>query len=458
MFDTVIRGGRVVLPGGVAETDIAIEDGRIAVTGPGLGGARSEIDASGLHVFPGVVDIHLHFNEPGRTEWEGAATGSAALAAGGGTTFFDMPLNSTPCTVDAAAFDAKRDALAAASIADFGLWGGLVPGSVDGMEELAERGVVGFKAFLCDSGLAEFPRADDGTLYLGLEKAAKLNLPVAVHAENHELTSALARRALASGRTDVRGFLESRPVVAEVEAIQRAALIAGELGAKLHIVHISCGRGVAVAAEARARGVDISIETCPHYLFFTEGDLERLGAVGKCAPPLRSTEQRDALWDCLLAGVVDHVGSDHSPAPPEMKTGAFWNAWGGIAGVQSTLAALLDRGLHARGLPPTRIADLLAANAASRFRISGKGRIEPGYDADLVLVDLDAEFTLRAGDLRQRHAISPYLGERFRGAPRRTLRRGETIFLDGAVCAESKGRLVRPSGLMPRPAGLEEPV
>src|SRR5579862_2093995 len=331
MPDVVIRGDAF---------DIAIEDGKIEAVAPELPGAAEEINARGLHVLPGLIDVHLHFNEPGRTEWEGAATGSRALAAGGGTLFFDMPLNSTPCTVNAAAFDQKRAALEQSSITDFAIWGGLIPGNVPELAELADRGVVGFKAFLCDSGLPEFPRADDMTLFDGLREAARLGLPVAVHAESQELT-----KHVEHGKSSVESFLASRPVLAELEAIQRATLFAREAGAKLHIVHVSSGRGVALAAEARAQGTDVSIETCPHYRFFTEEDVERLGAVAKCAPPLRAAAEQDALWKHLLAGTVDIVASDHSPAPPEMKSGDFARAWGGIAGVQSTLAVLLEQDL-----------------------------------------------------------------------------------------------------------------
>ncbi len=440
----LIRGGLLVLPGEVRLLDLAIEDSKIRAIGSALPEGAEEIDARGLHVFPAVIDSHLHFNEPGRAEWEGAATGSRALAAGGGAVFFDMPLNSTPCTTNAREFDRKREALEAASVADFGIWGGLVPGNIGEMAELADRGVVGFKAFLCDSGLPEFPRADDDTLFTGLQEAARLGLPIAVHAENHELTTAMARRMTDQRRTDVSGFLASRPVIAEVEAIQRATLFAGEAGAKLHIVHVSSGRGVAVAAEARARGVDVSIETCPHYLFFTEDDIGRLGAVAKCAPPLRNSAQGDALWSAVFDGVVDTIASDHSPAPPEMKTGDFWKAWGGIAGVQSTLAVMLEQGFHRRGLPLGRIAALLAAHPAHRFGIPHKGSIQAGNDADLALVDLSASHTLRAEDLLQRHPLSPYIGSTFRGVVRQTIRRGETIFQDGKITARTAGKLVRP--------------
>ena len=444
MSKSVVRGGTLVLPDGPRKLDLASEDGVISAITPDLPGATEEIDARGLHVFPGVIDIHLHFNEPGRTEWEGAATGSRALAAGGGTMFFDMPLNSTPCTVNAHEFDRKRAALEAASITDFGLWGGLIPGNVGELEELADRGVVGFKAFMCDSGLPEFPRADDGTLYEGLKTAARLDLPIAVHAESQELTSAFTKRMIEQARTSIRDFLESRPVLAEVEAIQRAALLAGEAGAKLHIVHISSGRGVMAALEARSRGVDISIETCPHYLFFTEEDIERLGAIAKCAPPPRDAVHQEALWAKVMDGSVDAIASDHSPAPPEMKTGDFWKAWGGIQGVQSTLSVLLERGYYVRELPLEHIVSLLAGAPALRFRIPGKGSLAQGGDADLVLVDLSDSQIVRAEDLHQRHRLSPYIGAKFRGAVRRTIRRGETIFQNGAITARHAGRFVRP--------------
>jgi allantoinase len=407
-----------------------------------MGRARDEIDARGLTLLPGIIDVHLHFNEPGRTEWEGAATGSRAFAAGGGTLFFDMPLNSTPCTVTARDVDLKRRALEAASTTDFALWGGLIPGSVASMEEMSAAGVVGFKAFMSNSGLPEFPRADDATLFEGMQEAARLGLPVAVHAESEELTSSLARRMTGRG---VRDFLRSRPVIAELDAIQRALLFAGETGAPLHIVHISSGRGVALAAAAQARGVDVSIETCAHYLFFTEEDVERLGAVAKCAPPLRSGDERDRLWTELVDGHVDIVASDHSPSEPRLKEGDFVSAWGGIAGVQSTLAVLLDRGHHQRQLPLERIASLVAGTPARRFRIASKGQLDAGFDADIVLVDLDESFTLDATDLHQRHKTSPYVGHSFRGRVKRTIRRGDTIFFDGRVVGESKGRFVRPA-------------
>jgi allantoinase len=428
----ILRGGTIVTTEGVRAADIEVQDGRIAAIAPDLHGHPDEIDARGLTIFPGLIDVHVHFNEPGRTEWEGAATGSSALAAGGGTLFFDMPLNSSPCTVDAAAFDAKRAALQNTSLTDFALWGGIVPGNRDRLDELAGRGVIGFKAFMADSGLPEFPRADDRTLYEGMCTAARLGLPVAVHAENNDLVSARG--------SSIRDYLASRPIVAEVEAIHRAAILAKEAGARLHIVHISSGRGVAAALEARASGVDISIETCAHYLYFTDENMERIGAVAKCAPPLRPTAERDALCVALLHGDVDIVGSDHSPAPLSMKQGDnFFAIWGGIAGVQSTLAVLLDR-----GCPPQRIAAMAAANPAARFNIARKGTIAIGNDADFTLVDLDSTYTVTTNSLFQRHGLSPYLGAQFRGVVRSTILRGETIFPKGTIAGAPRGRLVTP--------------
>jgi allantoinase len=441
VLDLIVRGGTVV--GAGRGVDVAAADGRIAAIGPELGGpAREEIDARGLHVLPGAVDAHVHFNEPGRTDWEGFASGTAALAAGGATVGVDMPLNALPPTVDAPAFEAKRRCAERAAVVDFALWGGLVPGRVDALDELAECGVVGFKAFMSASGVEEFPRADDLTLYEGMCRAGALGLPVAVHAESEAITSGLAARARAAGRTAVGDYLASRPAVAELEAIARAILLAEETGCALHVVHVSTGRGVALVAAARARGVDVSCETCPHYLVLSEADAERLGAIAKCAPPLRPAEECEALWRALADGTLPMVVSDHSPAPAALKErdDAF-EAWGGISGCQTLLAILLDR---ERGLPLDAVACVSAGFAARRLRLSGKGRLEPGADADLVLADLGAQPVLRAQDLLYRHPHSPFVGRRLGARIVRTLVRGRTVFADGRVVGPPGGRLVTP--------------
>jgi allantoinase len=447
-YDLIVRGGTVITPSGVAPADIAIADGAIVVVEPELAGAAAEeIDASGLHVFPGLIDAHVHFNEPGRAAWEGWATGSTALAVGGGTLAFEMPLNANPPTCDAASFALKRSLAEASSLTDFALWGGLVPGNLDQLEDLAAAGAIGFKAFMSASGTPEFAAADDLTLFEGMARAAQLALPVAVHAESDMLTSALAARAIAAGRLSVRDYLESRPVIAELEAIQRALLFAAETGCRLHVVHVSSGRGVALISEARARGVDVSCETCPHYLVFTGEDVERVGAAAKCSPPIRDAAERGELWEALLAGEVDLIASDHSPAPASMKgdtPSGFFGVWGGIAGVQSTLELLLTEGHHRRGLGLATVGALIATRVAERFGLSKKGSMTTGGDADLALVDLGASWTLSREDLRDRHRLSPYVGMAMAGRVVRTLRRGQTIAREGQAVGSGGGMLVRP--------------
>lgn len=430
--------------------DIAIAEGKIVALQESLPGtAIEEIDATDLHIFPGVIDAHVHFNEPGRANWEGLETGSQAFAAGGGTLFFDMPLNAHPPTIDAESFDLKLAAAQKSSLTDFSLWGGLVPENLDQLEELADRGVVGFKAFMSNSGIDDFHHADDKTLKAGMRQAAKWNLPVAVHAESETLTSKLAKQKISEGKTSVRDYLDSRPIEAEVEAIRRAIDLAGETGCALHVVHVSSAEGVAIIAEAKGRNVNVSCETCPHYLTLTESDMERIGALAKCAPPLRSTEEQEKLWQRLLAGDIDTIGSDHSPSPPEMKTDVnFFKVWGGISGVQHALPLLLsnaERGAGSAEKYKSLVARLLSSNVARRFNLpKTKGAIAVSGDADLALVNLDEEFEVRTNDLFYRHKQTPYAGRKLRGKVVRTLLRGQTIFHQGKIVAKPAGRLVKP--------------
>jgi allantoinase len=436
----------VVAPGGCAPGDIGVVDGQIAAVEPDLeGSARETVDAGGLHVFPGAVDPHVHLNDPGRAESEGFSFGTAAFAAGGGTCLFDMPLNASPPTVDGNSFDLKLEAARGRALIDFCLWGGLVPGELDRLDELAERGVVGFKAFMCDTGMDDFAAADDLTLFEGMQRAARLGLPVAVHAENDTITRGLAARARAEGRIGMRDYLASRPAVAETEAVARAIVLAEEAGCSLHIVHASTAAAAALVVAARSRGLDVTCETCPHYLVLTDEDAERIGALAKCSPPLRPRPEVEALWLELLAGNVPIVASDHSPAAPELKQGddAF-AIWGGISGCQTGRATVLAEA-DRRGLKLPAVASLTATATAERFSLPGKGLLEPGRDADLALVDLAVEAPLAAVDLLYRHPHSPFDGLAQRGRVRRTILRGRTVFEDGRVTGEAPaGRLVRP--------------
>jgi allantoinase len=353
-----------------------------------------------------------------------------------------MPLNSSPPTLDAPSFASKLAAFKGEARTDFALWGGLTPDNIDQLEALAECGVVGFKAFMSSSGIEDFRRCDDETLFRGMQISARLGLPVAVHAENDGIVSALSGAARAHGRTSVHDFLASRPIVAEAEAISRALLFAEETGCSLHVVHTSSARGVELVRAAVERGsCDATCETCPHYLLLCEDDVQNLGARAKCAPPVRSAAEREKLLALVAAGRVDTIGSDHSPAPPEMKKSEdFFSAWGGISGVQSTLRALLTL-----DLPLPLAARLLSVNVAHRFRLASKGGIRIGGDADLALVELSVSTPLRSEELLDRHRASPYVGRQFRGVVRRTLVRGRTVFRDGVTVGPPIGQFLRPA-------------
>ena len=404
----IIRGGTVVTAGGIEEADVAIAGDQIIDVGPDLDEEGEEVDASGLHLFPGGIDSHVHFNEPGRTEWEDIAHGSAALAAGGYTCFIDMPLNNLPVTTTVSAFELKLDALKRSARVDYGLWAGLIPGNLDELEPLVDRGAIGFKAFMSPSGIDEFPGCDEATLREGMDRIAELRSILLVHAED----PALLREP--KGPTP-RDFLDSRPAEAEVAAIATAIGMARETGCRLHVVHVSTARGADLIEEAVRRGIDVSGETCPHYMLYTENDLRRLGGLGKCAPPFRTEADRERMWRLQM------VVSDHSPSTLELKQGDdFRKIWGGISGCQSTRQLLLaqDR------LELSSVAAITSTNIAQRFGLKGKGDIGPGFDADLWLVDLNREDVIRREELLYRNPFSVHEGQRMSGRTVKTLVRG----------------------------------
>jgi len=398
---------------------LAIANGRITAAGPDISAAADEeIDFGENLILPGWIDSHVHFNEPGRADWEGFTTGSRALAAGGGTMFFDMPLNSSPPVITRAAFEEKRRIGEQKSCLDFALWAGLTPDSLDHMEAMADAGAIGFKAFMCPSGLDEFQSANPSTLRKGMAIAARAGLTVAVHAEDPEV---IRRHQLANppAATDMRAWLDSRPIQAELSAIRIAIDLAGETGCDLHIVHVTCPKGIELVTAAKALGVRVTAETCPHYLLLDDATAVATGPAAKCAPPLRSALNVAGLWRQLIAGEIDTIGSDHSPSPPELKQGDdIFAMWGGIAGIQHGLPLLLSHGLN---LTPR-----LSSNVATRFRLPQKGFLTPGHDADFIVL-AKKPFTITHDSLLTRHPISPYVGLSCAFTVAATYLRGQTV-------------------------------
>jgi allantoinase len=435
-LDLIVRGGKLVTPDGLLRSDLGVQRGKIVRIAPEITEpAHATLNAKGSYVFPGIVDAHVHFNEPGRADWEGLATGSAALAAGGGTCFFDMPLNSEPPVLDAAHFREKRALAEEKSCVDFALWGGLVPGNLDKLAGLRDAGAIGLKAFMCDSGIASFPRVNAAALREGMKRAAKLDLLVAVHAEDDALAAKLTAEQKTKGKTDAKAYLASRPVEVELEAIRVALELAGETGCALHIVHVSSPEGIALVTEARLQRVDVTAETCPHYLLLNDKDVGRLGTIAKCAPPLRDEKRRLALWSELRAGHVHTIGSDHSPSLPEMKdTANLFAAWGGIAGCQHGYELLFSEVAKTAEKDLPVLAAVLARNVARRFRIdSRKGLLEVGRDADFSLVKFGAEREIEADELWTRHRISAYVGRKSRARVTHTYVRGGAVLAEGRL-------------------------
>ena len=442
-YELIIRNGYVVFPEEVKKADVAIRDGMIAKVGnlnddKGL----EEYEAAGHYVFPGMIDVHVHFSEPGRAHWEGFETGSQMMAAGGCTTYFDMPLNGIPSTIDRPALLEKAKIGEAKSVVDFGLWGGLVPGNIDELEGLAKSGVIGFKAFLSATGNDEFERADDVTLLHGMREIAKLDKVLALHAESDSITSWLKQEKEEQGLYSADDYAATRPVLAEAEAVERAIIYAELTGCRLHFVHISSALAIERIERAKQRGLDVTVETCPHYLLFNQDTLIEKGSVAKCAPPLRERDEQEKLIALLIEGRFDMISSDHSPSPYEMKDPAVHNlfeAWGGISGGQFSLLSMVELAIT-YDIPFPKVADWIAAAPAERFGLSSrKGQIKEGMDADLAVISLSENHTVNRDNFYAKHKQSVYMGHTFPCQVTATFNKGKLVYDKGEIRKQERG-------------------
>ena len=436
----IVRGRRVVVPGGERPASIHIDRGRIVSIGDVSDApAGAEIVECGdFVVSPGIVDSHVHVNEPGRTEWEGFDTATRAAAAGGITAIVDMPLNSIPATTTVAALQAKRDAARGRCHVDVACWGGVVPGNERELEPLIDAGVRGFKCFLVPSGVDEFAHVGEDTLRRAMPVLARRDVPLLVHAELPQFLIPHSGRA-----ASYRDYEATRPVDAEVRAIHMMAALARDTGARVHVVHVSSAAGVEAIAAAKASGIGISGETCPHYLALADDEIADGATEFKCAPPIRGATDRDALWRGLAEGTLSLVATDHSPAPPSMKSpGDFVRAWGGIASLELSLAVVWTSA-RGRGVTPRDLSVWMSEAPAALAGLSDrKGRIAAGADADLMVWDPEKEFVVAAERLQQRHKLTPYAGRTLRGMVHMTFVRGERVWDRGRLVRESSGQLL----------------
>jgi len=433
----VLRSGRVAAPDGMRAAAVVVRDGRIAAVtdrDAHVDGATRDVDLGDLALLPGLVDTHVHVNEAGRTEWEGFATATRAAAAGGITTLCDMPLNSDPVTTTVEALRAKVRAARGQCAVDVAFWGGAVPGNTDQLVPLLDAGVVGIKCFLADTAIPEFPPLDRAGLRAAMSVLADTGAPVIVHAEDPaEIT--------APAGPGYDAFVASRPPVAERRAIETVVSAAAATGARAHIVHLAAAECAALIGAAKAAGIALSAETCPHYLFFAADEVPDGATQFKCCPPLRYAPNREALWRALAAEVIDCVVSDHSPCPPALKEGDFAAAWGGITSLQVALPAVWTVARE-RGHTLADIARWMSAFPASLAGLPAKGAIAPGRDADLVAFDPDATHVVRGADLLHRHPVTPYEGRALTGRVTRVWLRGAEILPD----LPRGGRLLRRGG------------
>ena len=428
MKEFALRSEEIITPTGARPGLVLVEEGRIRAVLPPDEPVAVPVHELGRHaLLPGLIDPHVHLNEPGRTEWEGFHTGTRAALAGGLTTLVDMPLNSAPVTTTAAALALKRAATAGQLHVNCGFWGGIVPGNADEVAGLIAGGVLGFKAFLTHSGIDDFPNATEADLRQVMPVLARHGLPLLVHCELSQDDAAWRQRDIRS----YANYLASRPRHWEDKAVRLMIRLCEETGCPVHIVHLSSADSLPDLAAARARGLPLTVETGQHYLFFAAEEIPDGGTAYKCAPPIRERANNERLWEALQSGLIDFVATDHSPAPPALKqltSGDFSTAWGGIASLQLALPVLWTAA-HARGATLPNVARWLSENPAMLIgQAHRKGRIAPGYDADFVVLDAARSFTVREEDLHHRHKVSPYLGRELLGVVEQTWLAGKLAY------------------------------
>ena len=448
MVDVAIRSNKVITEEGMKKAIVLLQNGKIAGITSELPGQNFHlIDVEDSIVMAGIVDPHVHINEPGRTDWEGFYTATKAAAAGGITTLVDMPLNSSPVTTTRAAFMKKMAAAKNAGLhVHCGYWGGIIPGNKREIEPLIEAGVLGFKAFLTDSGIDDFPRVDINELKKAMPIIARHNLPLLLHCELvTTYTSPVTTNDTALYKS-YQHYLSSRPKKWEDDAIQLAISLCEEFGCRTHIVHLSSADSLQQILSAKKRGLPLTVETAQHYLYFNSDQISDGQTQFKCAPPIREQENNEQLWDALKTGIIDFVATDHSPSPPAMKeitTGNFMKAWGGIASLQFALPVLWTSARH-RGCNTVDIARWLCEKPA---RLPGlqdrKGMIKAGFDADLVIWDPEKKFVITEEMILHKHKLTPYLDEQLYGVVEQTWLGGEQVYANGKFLNLNKGTIIK---------------
>ncbi len=444
-----IRSKRVVTPEALRPATVVFDQGAIlAVEDAELDlGSLPLLDVGELVVLPGLVDTHVHINDPGRSEWEGFATASRAAAAGGFTCLVDMPLNCIPATIDVSSLEQKRRAATGTCVVDHAFWGGAVKGNSANVPSLARAGVRGFKSFLVDSGVAEFAMVEEQDLRKAMPLIAETGLPLLVHAEDPAIIAGAQKAEENADPRRYRTYLKSRPDEAERVAIQRLIRLCREFGCRVHIVHLSSATALPALRQAREEGLPLTVETCPHYLWFTAEQIPDGATEFKCAPPLRDAENRERLWHGLQEGVIDLIATDHSPCPPAMKEtqGDFLKAWGGIASL-SVAFSVTWSAAQRRGFSIVDVVRWMSQRPAELAGLGAhKGSIAPGCDADFVVFDPDAPFIVQPADLHFRHPLSPYIGEHLQGRVETTFLRGSPIFENRSFVGACRGRECRVS-------------